>query len=157
MTRKRTNNTRRPLNKFIDALLEPLPEAELVDTHHNFLLRQARWKEWRKAAALTEYYRALHALNHAEGRYHREIIGDDSQAQQIWHRLSEISTLWREAEALQIMTPAPDRSAVTWKRKTAADKRPSLSAEIIAAMIAEDETWLTAHPIRRPAKPLQAA
>ena len=59
---------------------------------------------------------------------------------------------WREAVAKQLLTPAPDLGAVTWKR-TKLKSRDFCHLPINAARaeqaIADDVAFLDAHPTRR--------
>lgn len=56
------------------------------------------------------------------------------------------------------MVPAPDRSAIQWKRKNANNYGLSVTAEQIARSIAADEAFLAAHPVsRRPRKAVSAS
>ena len=155
MTRK-SNSASQSLRKFMNALLEPRPDAELLDTHHNTLLRRARRKEWRKASARTGYFRALLELKRAEYLYVRNVVRDSKRADRIFGRHREaVDRLLRDAEAMQILTPAPDQAALQWKRKVvAADEYLPLAAVEIAAAIAADEAWLAAHPTKRSAEPV---
>ena len=59
---------------------------------------------------------------------------------------------WREALARQMLTPAPDLSAVTWKRaklKTDEFNRLPITAKRAEQVIADDVAFLDAHPTRR--------
>ena len=49
---------RKALSAFIQQCLDPLPDAVLVDTHHNQLMRKARAKNWQKARAVTDLVKA---------------------------------------------------------------------------------------------------
>jgi hypothetical protein len=59
---------------------------------------------------------------------------------------------WREAVVKQLLTPAPDGAAVTWKRAKLAGRgfsRLPTKAERIERVISEDLAFLAAHPTRR--------
>ena len=59
---------------------------------------------------------------------------------------------WREAVAKQLLTPAPDLGAVTWKRaklKSSDFSHLPLEAPRIEHAIADDLAFLAAHPTRR--------
>jgi hypothetical protein len=53
--------------------------------------------------------------------------------------------VWRQAVALQILTPAPDKAAVTWKRRAAKKQYLPIDRDTINRAIAADEEWLAAH------------
>ena len=58
----------------------------------------------------------------------------------------------REAVVKQLLTPAPDAGAVTWKRRTLAGSDFSylpVKAERIEQVIADDVAFLDAHPTKR--------
>jgi hypothetical protein len=64
----------------------------------------------------------------------------------------ELVTIWREAVAKQILTPAPDLAGITWKRTQLAGKCVDylpIKTECIEQAIAEDVAFLAAHPTRR--------
>jgi hypothetical protein len=59
---------------------------------------------------------------------------------------------WREALMAQLLTPAPDTGAITWKRATleAGQHRfTDTSPKKIERAIADDLEWLAAHPTKR--------
>jgi hypothetical protein len=59
---------------------------------------------------------------------------------------------WREAVVKQLLTPAPDGAAVTWKRAQLAGRGFShlpTKAERIERVISEDLAFFAAHPTRR--------
>lgn len=59
---------------------------------------------------------------------------------------------WREAVAKQLLTPAPDLGAVTWKRaklKSGDFSHLPIAAPRVERAIADDEAFLAAHPTRR--------
>jgi hypothetical protein len=60
---------------------------------------------------------------------------------------------WREAIAKQLLTPAPDLAAITWKRaKLKSSDFPHLpvKAPRVEQAIADDVAFLEAHPTRKP-------
>jgi hypothetical protein len=63
----------------------------------------------------------------------------------------------RNAEAIQVLTPAPDKLAIEWKRKIAR-KHPPIAVELLDKAIAADEQWLRDHPTRqgRPRKAVRS-
>ena len=59
---------------------------------------------------------------------------------------------WREAVAKQLLTPAPDLGAVTWKRaklKSGDFSHLPINAARAEQAIADDVAFLAAHPTRR--------
>lgn len=59
---------------------------------------------------------------------------------------------WREAVVKQLLTPAPDLAAITWKRAKLASRDFSylpIKAERVEQIIANDIEFLAAHPMRR--------
>jgi hypothetical protein len=59
---------------------------------------------------------------------------------------------WRQAIAQQLLTPAPDARAVTWKKAAMADGQhefTDIKTERIERAIADDLAFLAAHPVRR--------
>ncbi|UVK43794.1 hypothetical protein BPNPMPFG_005634 [Mesorhizobium sp. AR07] len=132
------------LSAFIEACLDPLPAAILVDTAYNSTMRHARWNEWRKARRLTEAYRAVRDL--AEVFWHGPLVGLEAIHSAIGDRHQLWVERYRAAVAVQILTPAPDQVSVKWKKQAAKDRYLPISSEQIAQAIAEDEAWLAAHP-----------
>jgi len=59
--------------------------------------------------------------------------------------------MWREAVVKQLLTPAPDLRAVTWKRAQLAGRHFShfpIKAPRVEQAIADDFAFLAAHPTR---------
>jgi hypothetical protein len=60
---------------------------------------------------------------------------------------------WREAVAKQLLTPAPDLGAITWKRaklKSGDFDHLPVKEPRVEQAIADDEAFLAAHPTRKP-------
>jgi hypothetical protein len=60
---------------------------------------------------------------------------------------------WREAVVKQLLTPATDLAAITWKRAKLAGRGFShlpVTRERVDQAIADDVAFLTAHPTRKP-------
>jgi hypothetical protein len=140
-------------------------------TCKNSRLREKRKDAWREADAVTGYWRARLDFNSAiervqrydapEGRNHAAYIPDDH-----WPLIKS----FRKALVEQLLTPAPDLAAVSWKKAKlaggqhryvdCADLRSALLAggqhttdrigRLIERAIADDEAFLAAHPTRRP-------
>ncbi|MBZ9760674.1 hypothetical protein LB553_07250 [Mesorhizobium sp. CA8] len=135
------------LTAFIEACLDPLPTAVLVDTAYNTQLRRARKAAWREAERMTGAYRD--AINLAS-YFHRPVVGLEPLHKILGGgRRQELVDEWRRLTARQILTPAPDSSALKWKRSAAKRDLLPISAEQIATAIAADEAWLAAHPTKK--------
>lgn len=141
-----SNSTALSRNKFMEALLEPLPNNVLVDTHYNSLMRQMRRDAWFRADAKTDYLHSKRYFQMAEARLAR-ISGDERQENTSHSASFDTLKLERAAIADQILVPAPDQAAVKWKRKAASDRYLPISKEEIERAIAADEAWLAAHPV----------
>ncbi len=60
--------------------------------------------------------------------------------------------VWRGALMRQLLTPAPDGRAIEWKRRTFASgqhEHTDTKPERIERAIADDVTFLAAHPVRQ--------
>jgi hypothetical protein len=140
-------------------------------------LRKKRWDAWREARAVTRYWQARLDLSDAIEcvQRHDAPVGRDHPAVNPgdhWPLL----TSYRKALVEQLLTPAPDRAEVTWKKATlakgqhrfadCADLRSALLAggphttdrlgRLIERAIADDEAFLAAHPTRRPRRKAEA-
>jgi hypothetical protein len=128
----------------------PLPEP-LTDTCKNQRLRDARKDAWFHARQTTDYWRARMKWQNALSWAQRNGIGDSASFPLVDHRHSFVDK-WREALVKQLLTPAPDVGAVTWKRAQLAAKQyvhVGVRRERIEQAIAADAEWLAAHPTRR--------
>jgi hypothetical protein len=116
-------------------------------------LRKQRYDMWRKADAVTSYWRAMMDLQQAI------LIGQ-------WNGIVETSRYptvasanedhllvsWRNAEVKQLLTPAPIAGLVKWKQRTFAQGRykyTDVKKEQIEKAIADDLAFLAAHPACR--------
>jgi len=128
-------------------------DVELSTTCKNSRLRQARGKAWNRASQTTSYWRAR--LD-----WHRELY-----SAQEWgladsgsfppaadeNRYSLVER-WREAVVKQLLTPAPNVAAVAWKRAKHSGRDFSylpVEPERVERVIADDEAFLAAHPVRQ--------
>jgi hypothetical protein len=133
------------------AVLETAPET-LTVTCRNKRLREQRQIPWRKAQVTTEYWRArmrwCDALTSAQTVGIKEAVGDKGD-----HRDDRNFSLqkWRESIAEQLLTPAPDVGAVTWKRSQLRDQqwRYSVTDKQVERAIADDVVWLEQHPTKK--------
>jgi hypothetical protein len=129
-----------------------LPEP-LTETCKNQRLRNARREVWRDASALTSYWRArlnwYSALGYAQD--HGIADADRFPPADSESRLALVDT-WRAALMKQLLTPAPDIGAVSWKRaqfNAGEHLYSGVKPERIERAIADDEAFLAAHPTRR--------
>jgi hypothetical protein len=102
--------------------------------------RHDRQTAWRRADARTRYAEALFKADTAEACYLQWTNRGGSRSIQ-----PDLVPVWRQAVALQILTPAPDKAAVTWKRRAAKDRHLPIDRDTIDRAIATDEEWLAAH------------
>jgi hypothetical protein len=123
-----------------------------TETAKNARIRIKRRDAWRLADRVTDYWRArmdwCSALEIAQ-QYGIADSGMFPLAENgSWFGL--VAT-WREAVAKQLLTPAPDLGAITWKRaKLKSGDFPYLPVkkERVERAIAEDVAFLAAHPTR---------
>ena len=117
-------------------------------------LRKERRGNWRQAGHVTDYWHARLEWNSALSCAQSWGVADSANfpaAGDIENRWKLVDT-WREAVVKQLLTPAPDLGAITWKRaKLASGDFASLPTkpERIERAIADDEAWLAAHPTKR--------
>lgn len=98
-------------------------EEPSTETARNERLHKQRYSIWRAAEAATRYWRArfdfesplawAQDMEISEGRYHPVVDRKDRYA---------MVDKWREATAKQLLTPAPDARALTWKRQVLAGR-----------------------------------
>jgi hypothetical protein len=128
----------------------------------NKRLREARRDAWWDAEAATRYYRAALEFRLAvsvarcrgipEGNFggpFRPANGSPESGESA--RLGMVAN-WREALVKQLLTPAPDMAAVSWKRAALAAgkwRHTGTTREQIEQAIAEDVAFLAAHPTKR--------
>jgi hypothetical protein len=128
-------------------------EEILSPTCKNKRLRDRRRAAWRRADSIRNYWYARLKLEDAisdvqnggapEGRSHPPCDHNDRWA--ILHK-------YREAVAQQLLTPAPDTGAITWKRaalKSGQHEYTDVKTERVERAIASDLEFLAAHPTRR--------
>ncbi|TIL84651.1 MAG: hypothetical protein E5Y73_32325 [Mesorhizobium sp.] len=137
------------LAAFVQQCLDPLPDAVLIDTHHNQLMRQARRLPWRKADAVTSLARAETAYWQEKSIHAMYVLEDEDRSSAYSDKRMISVDRSRQAVADQIRVPAPDLLAVQWKREAAKDRYLPISADEVAKLIAADEAFLAAHPITK--------
>jgi hypothetical protein len=129
------------------AVFETAPET-LTITCRNKRLREQRKIPWRKAEVTTKYWRArmdwYDALTSAQ-----VAAGDKGD-----HRVDRDLSLqkWRDAIGAQMLTPAPDVGAITWKRGQMRDHQwrwSSVTDKQVERALAADIAWLEQHPTKK--------
>lgn len=134
---------------FLSRVLEPLPDHELVDTALNRAERDTRATAWSDARFTTDYWFAEMQCAWATATYAKRVINDSDKEKASIDDAVKFTREWRQAVGRQLLTPAPSKVDVAWKRRHADDKFLSVSRNEIQAAIASDEAFLSAHPIRR--------
>jgi hypothetical protein len=128
------------------------PQDGISETLKNKNLRDARKRQWSRAEATREYWRACLDMESAisiaqsrglpEGANHLPHNPDDR-----WTILAK----WRLAVAAQLLALAPDTRAIAWKKAALAGGQhrfTDVKSERIERAIADDAAWLAAHPTR---------
>jgi len=131
---------------------EPVAERAITATAKNSRLRNELKEAWRKAAAVTNYWRAMLDLHHAVEMAAREGLREaclqkgDFDEKGRWYFVDS----YREAVRKQIFTPAPDLAAVNWKRAHL-DRAIYAGAKMerMEQIIANDLVFIKAHPTRK--------
>jgi hypothetical protein len=123
----------------------------LTETCRNSRLRIARRDAWWRAGRVTDYWRARLDWQSALETAQRHEIAD-SASLPLPGKESRFGLVdrWREAVVKQLLTPAPDAAAVTWKRAQLARQDFNYlptKAERIERVIADDAAFLDAHPV----------
>lgn len=137
------------LAAFVQQCLDPLPDAVLIDTHHNQLMRQARRLPWRKADAVTSLAVAETDYWFAKSIHAQYVLEDEDRSSAYSDKRMLSVDRSRQAVADQIRVPAPDLVAVQWKREAAKDRHLPIGEDEVAKLIAADEAFLAAHPITK--------
>ncbi len=139
---------RRALDAFMSKVLEPVTDAELVDTQYNSLVRNTRAKAWSTAKRKTEYYDSLKTA-----AFHLELNkGKDLNGLVVALPSREsLTDLYRQALADQLLTPAFQKLDIEWKKRQLAKLKRwvPVRPEDVAASIQADEDFLARHPVKR--------
>jgi hypothetical protein len=130
------------------------PVATVTQTARNQRFRRSRREAWRAADHLTSYWRARLNWHSALGMAQAHGVAD---AGGFAPASEESRTLllerWRESLGVQLLTPAPDLCAVTWKRAQLRagnyEHIAGMSRQRIERAIEADAAWLAAHPSKR--------
>lgn len=132
-------------------LIEGLADARLSDTARNNRLRAERKEAWTRTEAKMRFYKGLADFLHVLSIARRERVPDALRMDHSEERFREARMAERDAWQDLLFLPAPDQAALKWKIDQL--RKGSLSqvreAEL-EAMIAEDQAFLAAHPIRKP-------
>jgi hypothetical protein len=128
-------------------------DVELSTTCKNSRLRQMRDEAWNRARQTTSYWRArLDWHIELEWAQKRGLADSGSfPPADDENRYSLVDT-WRVAVVKQLLTPAPNVAAVAWKRAKFSGSDFCyfpVKPERVERVIADDEAFLAAHPIRR--------
>jgi hypothetical protein len=129
-------------------------DPTMKDTARNHRFRQARRDAWRDAGRLTDFARArlewhtsLQIAQSWSVPGSAEYPRDDDP-----HSRGEEVTAWRTALVAQMLTPAPDQGAVTWKKaqlRAGQHRHVGVKDETLQRAIDADVEWLEAHPSRK--------
>jgi hypothetical protein len=124
-----------------------------TETAKNARIRITRRDAWWQAGRVADYWRVRldwhGALEIAQKYGIADSVSFPSAENENRYGLVD---KWREAVAKQLLTPAPDLGAITWKRaKLKSGDFPHLpiKKERVERSIAEDVAFLAAHPTRR--------
>jgi hypothetical protein len=125
-----------------------------TETAKNARIRIARRDVWWRADRTTEYWRARMDWQHALEIAEMWGIADSDSFPSPRSDISRLALVdkWREAVAKQLLTPASDLAAITWKRAKLAGGGFShlpVRRERVERAIADDVAFLAAHPARR--------
>jgi hypothetical protein len=137
------------------ALADPAPIARepRTETHANRLARDHRRDEWRRAEALTQYWRArLNMYSAAQLAKTHELPEAQNHPQTDEDGRIALVARWRAAKANQLLTPAYQAAGVLWKKSHfTADGLEYLPVEPrqVERAIEADEAFLASHPVRQ--------
>ncbi|MEN3146148.1 hypothetical protein ABCW43_02415 [Neorhizobium sp. IRAMC:178] len=145
---------RKQLDQFMSHVMEPLPQGALTDFEYNRLLRDARRTAWHKGEATLRLHHARLEIHDAMLIFDRVVAEQhltDEDEVAIYSKRDRMLANMKAATERQIRTPAPDQAAIEWKRRRMADlySTARISREEIAELIAADEAFLAAHPIKK--------
>jgi hypothetical protein len=125
------------------------------ETCRNHRLRQSRRDAWRAADHLADYWHARmewqSALETAQTYNVADANSSFPKCEDGVNRWTLLD-LWRDALVQQMLTPAPDQGAVTWKRaqlRGGQHRYVGVKDEKLQRAIEKDEEWLKSHPSRK--------
>lgn len=153
MTKSTTalSSTRRiALEAFMSKVLEPVTDAELIDTQYNSLVRNTRSQAWTAAKYKAAYFEALMdastCLSICSGRANSPVEFVASLPSR-----KDLVDLYRQALAEQLLTPAFEKKDIEWKKRQLKklSKCVPVRPEDVTASIQADEDFLARHPVKR--------
>jgi hypothetical protein len=125
----------------------------VTETAKNARIRVERREAWRCARNVAEYWSSRADWHSALSYAQQHGIGDSGSFPALGYEgRGDLVDKWRAAVTKQLLTPAPDLAAVTWKRaKLKSDEFEQLpiKAPRVEQAIADDVAFLEAHPTRR--------
>jgi hypothetical protein len=155
------SDTKRRLDAFVAKVMEPVPAEALHDQGFNRAMREQRKAAWGLQETLVEMLKRKRSYLAYLYFYQRDAgLLDGNCAWAPEER--ETLAAHRKEENILLLTPAPDRAALAWKKRHRPKRGDYDTAEQTAIKdevdraIAEDEEWLAAHSVRRPNKKSRA-
>jgi hypothetical protein len=127
-----------------------------TETGNNHRLRQARRDAWRDAERITHYWRARLEWNSALSSAQSWDVADANSYPKCDEDRLDLVDLWRVSLVKQMLTPAPDVTAVNWKRAQFRAENflyTNVKPERLQRAIDADVEWLAAHPSKK-SKPM---
>lgn len=123
-----------------------------TDTAVNSRLRSERYRAWLRALCATRYWRAR--IDYEEAVYwaQRSEIAEGNLQPALFYQRGDLTQTWRKALVAQMLTPAWDSNSLKWKKAMllkGEHRHIGANEARIKQAIADDETWLAAHPTRR--------
>jgi hypothetical protein len=112
--------------------------------------RKGRYREWRVAAARTDYWRKrLHYMRALERALHYKVAAPDAGTALTPADDATLVRLYRLALAAQLLTPAYNMATLAWKKRNVLDRGLKYDItvsqlEFIQQSIAADAAWLKA-------------
>lgn len=134
----------------------PIAREPRSETHANRLARDHRRDEWRRAEALTQYWRArLNMYSAAQLAKTHELPEAQNHPQTDEDGRMAIVGHWRAAKANQLLTPAYQAAGVLWKKAQVSSGIRHLPVEPgqVRRAIEADEAFLASHPVRHTRSP----
>ena len=96
---------------FMAMVMEPVPAEALHDQGYNQTMRKQRATVWRQRQAEMDMLMAERRFNSATNYYRRQIGNRESVTK------GDLLERWMKVEKTLLLTPAPDRAALAWKRR----------------------------------------
>jgi hypothetical protein len=135
-----------------ERVAEIATNPNLTTTCINQRLRLSRREVWWTASHLTDYWHARLKWNSVLSWAQSRDIADANSFPKCDDNRLVLVDLWRTALVSQMLTPAPDAAAVTWKRaqlRAENFRYTDVKPEALQRVIDADVEWLEAHPTRR--------